>query len=255
MDLSLAENPYLSTGLGVESEVLIRIRDCSVFGHEVIRMLKISTNAARVVLVMAALAASGFAQMRGGFPGGMGGTGSSATTGMSGLGGGMGTMATGPAVGPDGTAYVLRQTSTTGMMGSPSSITTELIAINPSNGKVNWALQIDGTTISTPVLAKDGTILLTTSEPEMMTGATATAAPALLIVAAMATSARIQARVTIDSDMLSLPVVTPDGQTIYVVGTDMPDTPIRGMMASTGTTYLYAFFPGTGSLKFKVQLR
>jgi outer membrane protein assembly factor BamB len=218
-------------------------------------MSRISTSVARLVLVMAALAVCGFAQMRGGIPGGMSGTGSSATTGMSGLGGGMGVMANGPAVGPDGTAYVLRQTSTIGMMGSQSSTKTELVAINPSNGKVNWALQVDGTMISTPVLAKDGTILLTTSEPEMMTGGTATAAPALLIIAPTATSARIQARVTIDSDLLSLPVVTPDGQTIYVMGTDMPDAPIRGMTASTGTTYLYAFFPGTGNLKFKVQLR
>jgi hypothetical protein len=55
--------------------------------------------------------------------------------------------------------------------------------------------------------------------------------------------------------MLSLPVMTPDGQTIYVVGTDMPDTPMRGLTTAAGSTYLYAFFPGTGSLKFKVQLR
>jgi len=39
------------------------------------------------------------------------------------------------------------------------------------------------------------------------------------------------------------------------MGTDMPDTPKRGMTASTAATYLYAFFPGTGNLKFKVQLR
>jgi outer membrane protein assembly factor BamB len=174
---------------------------------------------------------------------------------MSGLGVGMATMASGPAVGPDGTAYVLRQTAASGMMGSQSAIKTELVAINPSNGKVNWALQIDGTMISTPVLAKDGTILLTTSEPEMMTGTAAVTAPALVIVAPTATSARVQARVTIDSDMLSLPVMTPDGQTIYVVGTDMPDTQMRGWTTAAGSTYLYAFFPGTGSLKFKVQLR
>jgi outer membrane protein assembly factor BamB len=183
----------------------------------------------------------------------MSGTGSSATTGMSGLGGGMAAMATGPAVGPDGTAYVLRQTSTTGMMGSQSATKTELVAINPSNGKVNWALQIDGAMTPTPVLAKDSTILLTTSEPEMMTGGTATAASALLIIAPTATSARIQARVTIDSDMLSLPVVTPDGQTIYVMGTDMPDA--TDTRHDRFDRHHVPICPGTGSLKFKVQLR
>jgi hypothetical protein len=175
--------------------------------------------------------------------------------GTGGVMGGMGAMAFGPAVGPDGTAYVLRQTAVAGMMGSQATVKNELVAINPSNGAVNWALQIDGTMTSAPVLAKDGTILLTLSEPGMMTGTAAASTPALLIVAPTATSARVQARVPVDSDMLSQPVTTPDGQTIYVVGTDMPSTPMRGQGASTGTTFLYAFFPGTGSLKFKVQLR
>jgi hypothetical protein len=169
--------------------------------------------------------------------------------------GGMGAMAFGPAVGPDGTAYVLRQTVVAGMMGGQSAVKNELVAINPSNGAVNWALQIDGTMTSAPVLAKDGTILLTLSELGMMTGTAAASTPVLLIVAPTATSARVQARVPIDSDMLSQPVTTPDGQTIYVIGTDMPSTPIRSQGASTGTTFLYAFFPGMGNLKFKVQLR
>jgi outer membrane protein assembly factor BamB len=157
-------------------------------------------------------------------------------------------------VGADGTAYVLRQTVVQGMMGGSSTVKNELVAINPSNGNVNWALQIDGAMISGPVLAKDGTILLTTSEPEMMTGAAAAASPALLIVAPSATSARVQARVPIASDVLSLPVVTPDGQTIYVVGTDMPAATMAGLTASAGNTFLYAFLPGSGNLKFKVQL-
>jgi outer membrane protein assembly factor BamB len=215
-------------------------------------MSKISASLSRWIL-LAVIVTTGFAQMRGG--GAMGSLGSGSATEMSGLGAGMGNMMFGPAVGPDGTAYVLRQTVVTGMMGSNSTVKNELVAINPSNGNVNWTLQIDGAMISGPVLAKDGTILLTTSEPEMMTGTTASTSPALVIVAPTATSARVQARVPVASEMLSLPVVTPDGQTIYVVGTDMPDTPMMGLAAPTGTTFLYAFFPGTGSLKFKVQLR
>jgi outer membrane protein assembly factor BamB len=201
-------------------------------------MFTISTRVRRWALLTTALATAASAQM----------------VGTGGVMGGMGAMAFGPAVGPDGTAYVLRQTVVAGMMGSQSAVKNELVAINPSNGAVNWALQIDGTMTSAPVLAKDGTILLTLSEPGMMTG-TAASTPALLIVASTATSARVQARVPVDSDVLSQPVTTPDGQTIYVVGTDMPSTPMRGQGASTGTTFLYAFFPGTGSLKFKVQLR
>ena len=202
-------------------------------------MFTISTRVGRWALLTTALVTVASAQM----------------VGSGGVMGGMGAMAFGPAVGPDGTAYVLRQTAVAGMMGSQSTVKNELVAINPSNGAVNWALQIDGTMTSAPVLAKDGTILLTLSEPEMMTGTAAAPTPALLIVATTATSARVQARVPVDSDMLSQPVTTPDGQTIYVAGTDMPSTPMRGQGTSTGTTFLYAFFPGTGSLKFKVQLR
>lgn len=215
-------------------------------------MLRISTNVSRLMLV-AALVTAGFAQMRG--AGNMGGRGAGTTTEMSGLGAGMGTMMFAPVVGADGTAYVVRQTVAAGMMGSTSTVKNELVAINASNGNVNWALQIDGTMISGPVLAKDGTILLTTSEPEMMTGTAATSSPALVIVAPAATSAHVQARIPIASDMLSLPVMTPDGQTIYVIGTDMSDTPMTQQGMAPGNTYLYAFFPSTGSLKFNVKLR
>jgi outer membrane protein assembly factor BamB len=215
-------------------------------------MLRISTNASRLI-IFAAIMTTGFAQMRGG--GNMGVKGVGSTAMMSGLGAGMGSMVFSPTVASDGTAYVLRQTAQTGMMGSAPSVKNELVAINPSNGKVNWALQIDGTMISAPVLAKDGTILLTASEPEMMTGISSATSPALVIVAPTSSSARVQARIPIDSDMLSLPVMTLDGQTIYVIGTDMPDTTMAQQGMAPGNTYLYAFFPGTGSLKFKVQLR
>jgi outer membrane protein assembly factor BamB len=214
-------------------------------------MFRISRNAARIAL-FAAFVNGSFAQMHG--TGNMGGR-SIDTTMISGLMAGMGNMVFGPVVGADGTAYALRQTVTTGLMTGTQSLKTELIAIRPSNGNVNWALAIDGTMISGPVLAKDGTILLTTSEPEMMTGSLSTASPALVIVAPAATTARVQARIPIASDMLSLPVVTPDGQTIYVIGTDMPDMPIAQVGAAAGNTYLYAFFAGSGNLKFKVRLR
>ena len=189
-------------------------------------------TALRLALLGTALVTVGFAQMGGGGRMGPGGSGS-VTTGMGadmpgGLGAGMGSMDFGPVVGSDGTAYVLRQTAVTA--GSQQAFKNELVAINPVGGKVNWALQIDGTMISEPVLAKDGTILLTTSEPNMIAGSTTTG-PALLIIAPTATSARVQARVSINGDMLSVPVMTPDGQTIYVVGTDVPTFFVRGKAA------------------------
>lgn len=161
-------------------------------------------------------------------------------------------MGGGPVVGADGTAYVLRRSVTT-MMGQ-STAKTELIAVSPSSGKVNWALQIDGSMISEPVLAKDGSILVTTSEPAMGS-ATSTVKPSLLIIAPGTTSARVQAKIPIDADVLSSPVATPDGQTIYVIASDMPTGMMRNPSSGTFASYLYAFFPGTGNLKFKVQLQ
>lgn len=217
-------------------------------------------RASRLALLGTVLVTFGFAQMNGrGGSGGMGpGSSGSGTSGMGsgmqgGMGAGMGSMDSGPVVGTDGTAYVLRHTTVT--TGSQRTTKNELVAINPSSGVANWALEIAGTMLSEPVLAKDGTILLTTSEPNMFAGSTTTTKPALVIVAPAAASARVQARISIDSDMLSVPVMTPDSQTIYVVATDMPDMVAGNQAVSTGTTFLYAFFPGTGSLKFKVQLR
>ena len=167
------------------------------------------------------------------------------------MGAGMGDMAAGPAVGTDGTAYVVRETAVP--VGTQRTTQQQLVAINPADGKANWSLQIDGSMISQPVPAKDGTILLTTSEPNG--GPNATVKAALVIVAPAATSARVQARVPIGGDMLSAPVMTPDGQTIYVIAVDMPGMATGSQTVSTGTTFLYAFYPGTGNLKFKFQLR
>lgn len=228
----------------------------------------------RLALLGTALVSLGFAQMMGGngmmgpgdygsgTPGAdngtmgsgsgmMGGaTGFGMQGGMAGMGAGMGNMASDLAIGNDGTAYVMRATAVTA--GNQQTIKRELLAVNPSSGNANWALQIDGTLVSEPVLAKDGTILLTTSEPRAAWNTAVK--PALLIVAPAATSARVQARVLVDADFLSAPVITPDGQTIYVVAVDMPFMS-GSQTASAGSTYLYAFNPGTGVLKFKVQLR
>ena len=242
----------------------------------------------RVALLATVLVPLGFAQMNGGMGGGgmMGpGTPSNGSAGMgSGMGGGMnggmqggmsgmgseaGMMSSGLVVGSDGTAYVLRQTGGTSqqMMGGTQQATkTELVALNPLNGNTNWKLEITGTMISEPVLAKDGTIFLTTSEPGMdsdtergggmhsSNNSTSNAKPALLIITATVSSARVQNRVEIDADVLSTPRLTPDGQTIYVVATQMAQ--MMGNTSSTSATggsTLYAFGPG-GNLKFKVQL-
>lgn len=152
------------------------------------------------------------------------------------------------AVGPDGTAYLVRAASSNsiGMMGAASGGAV-LIAVNPQTGKANWKAPISGTMISQPVLGAAGaTIYLTTSEPPFL-GSTATAQPALLIVTA---SSGVVNRISIAADMLSAPTVSADGQTVYVLATDVGGFTTAGM---TGTGTLYAFSP-TGTLKFKVQL-
>jgi len=206
-----------------------------------------------MTLLGASVTVLAFAQMNGTSGGRMTGpTGSAAAMAGSFTGMGDAGMGGGPVVGSDGTAYVFRRSAST-MMGQ-STTKTELIAVNPSSGKINWSLQIDGTMVSEPVLAKDGSILVTTSAPAIGS-ATSTAKPSLLIIAPGTTSARVQARIPIDADVLSSPVATPDGQTIYVVASDMPASMMRNQSGGTITTYLYAFFPGTGNLKFKVQLQ
>jgi outer membrane protein assembly factor BamB len=169
------------------------------------------------------------------------------------MGSTMGEMMSGFVVGPDGTAYLLRTTTSTAAGSTQQTRKAELIAVNPQTGRANWKLQIDGTMVSTPVLGKDGSIYLTTSELPMLTTAVIRK-PALVIVAPGATSARVQNRVEIASDLLSVPQISPDGQTVYVVTTDMPEMG-NGLMSTTMAVdpTLYAFSP-SGALKFKVQL-
>ena len=73
-----------------------------------------------------------------------------ATTGMG---------ASGPVVGPDGTAYALRKSvASTGMMGVATGAGTDLVAINPADGTARWTLRVNGYMLSEPILAPDGNI-------------------------------------------------------------------------------------------------
>lgn len=234
-------------------------------------------------MIAAILVPLGLAQMGGGMMGsgssgnGMGGNGNmTGASGMSGgMAGGMGNMMSGPAVGSDGTAYVLRRngTATQGMMDG-QTVKTDLVAISPSTGRTTWNLSIDGTMLSEPVMSKDGlTIFLTTSEPGMDGSAagngmhgngngmhgnatsTTNRKPALVVVANSIESARVQNRVEIDADMLSTPRLSPDGQTLYITAlnwTNQTGQSASSNSASMGAT-LYAFSPN-GAPKFKVDL-
>jgi len=108
--------------------------------------------------VLALLPLGLWAQMNGGLTGfGMMGQ---AMTGMG---------AFGPVVGPDGTAYALRQSvANTGMMGAATAAGTDLVAINPADGTARWTLRVNGYMLSEPILAPDGKIFLTDSEPGTM---------------------------------------------------------------------------------------
>jgi len=96
--------------------------------------------------VLALLPLGLWAQMNGGLTGfGMMGQ---AMTGMG---------AFGPVVGPDGTAYALRQSvANTGMMGAATAAGTDLVAINPADGTARWTLRVNGYMLSEPILAPDG---------------------------------------------------------------------------------------------------
>ena len=195
--------------------------------------------------------------------GGMGrGTGSAASGGLGSYAGmadgmGAGMMAAGPVVGPDGTAYVLRTTTAaaTPMGGGTSASTRQLVAINPSTGAQSWSVTLTGTMLSVPVLGKGGAIYLTASEPSFMTNAgTNGRTSTLIIVSATATSAAVQNQIAIPGDVLSAPQVTPDGQTVYVIASDMSEmlAAYSGSSQFAGSV-LYAYSAG-GQLKFKVQL-
>ena len=241
----------------------------------------------RTVLLTAAFTTLTFAQMGGGMgPGNSGNPGTPSTTGMnssqgmaSGMGSSMGMsgamgsreMMDGPAVGPDGTVYVVRlaSTSTTnqGMM-SPSTGASkyELVAINATNGATNWKLEVGGTMLSEPVLAKDGKIFMTASDfvmngknqsgSGMMNPGTATGTARksrLIVVTAVSGPASISNTIELDSDVLSAPKVTAEASnySVYVTGFEM-GVDDKDTIAS-GQKTLYAFTPA-GDLKFSVKV-
>ncbi len=250
-------------------------------------MNRLFSRAALLVLVLTTLV---FAQVGGGMGNGNGGgmmgpdnPGTPGTTGMNpgqGMGSGMGMsgamgsreMMDGPTIGPDGTAYVVRLASTAdtnqGMM-SPSSSASkyELVAINVRDGSAKWKVEITGTMVSEPVLAKDGKIFMTASDfamngqsqsggGMMNPGSSTTSRKSrLLIVTADQVSARITSTVEVDSDVLSAPRTATDetgnNYVVYVTGFEMgaDDKDAIG----SGQKNLFAFTPD-GRIKFSVKI-
>ena len=254
-------------------------------------MNRLFSRAALLALVPTTLV---FAQMGGGMgngnSGGMMGSGNSGTSNMHGQGSGMGAgqgmgigmgmsgamgsreMMDGPTVGPDGTAYVVRLASTSatnqGMM-SPSSSTSkyELVAINVRDGSAKWKVEITGTMVSEPALAKDGKIFMTASDfvmngqsqsggGMMNPGSSTTSRKSrLLIVTTDLVSARISETVEVDADVLSAPRTATDetgnNYVVYVTGFEMgaDDKDAIG----GGQKSLFAFTPD-GRIKFSVKI-
>ena len=249
-------------------------------------MNKLFSRAVLVALVSASLS---FAQMGGGMGNGMGGgmmgpgsSGTAGTTGMNpgqGMGSGMGMsgamgsreMMDGPTVGPDGTAYVVRlasaSTSNQGMMSpSSSAFKYELVAISVWDGSAKWKLEITGTMVSEPTLAKDGKIFMTASDFVMSNqsqsgggmmnpgSSTTSRKSRLIIVTTDLVSARISNTVEVDSDVLSAPRTATDetgNYVIFVTGFEM-GADDKDAIAS-GQKNLYAFTPD-GRIKFSVKI-
>jgi outer membrane protein assembly factor BamB len=238
---------------------------------------------AALTLVAAALAQMGNGHMGNG-PVGNGQTGNGplgngmmgpGNDGAPGQGAGMGSMAggmtgamgsremmDGPAVGPDGTAYVLRSLPVAVAQQGPGPAQTveikhELMAVNARDGSPRWKLELSGTMLSDPALAADGKLFLTASDTPMYAHAGATTTPRkarLIVVTTDLVSARITRTVEVESDFLSAPKVAAEGASSYVVyatGWEM-DWNDNDTVAA-GEKYLYAF-NSDGSLRFKLKL-
>jgi hypothetical protein len=192
-------------------------------------------------------------------------------TAMMGSGMGVG-MTDDLAVGPDGTAYVIRAIAATPPAGSTSSATSwqyELAAISPVDGSAAWKLPVSGGRVSRPVLASDGLIYLTVDNYQMfyanylaggsmMTPSQAQANDGqLLVISHTNSSASVMLTIQAQSDVLSVPriVADPSGSyVIYVLGYDMMSwTSGSGTTFAPGEKMLYAYRPD-GSLKFSVKL-
>lgn len=179
-------------------------------------------------------------------------------------------MMDGPAVGPDGTAYVVRtipQTSTNS--NQPNQLRQELMAVNARDGSARWRLEITGGMVSDPALAKDGRIFLTVSEFSMETqtgggmmnpGGNGTGKARLLVIASDSFSARIATTIDVEADVMSTPRVAADetgNYVVYVTGFERGarngnNSGDNDSMAA-GEKYLYAFNPD-GRQRFRLKL-
>lgn len=182
-------------------------------------------------------------------------------------------MMDGPAVGPDGTAYVLRSVAPLAPGSDAASQTQfkhELIAVSPRDGSARWKLEIAGGMLSDPVVAKDGRIFLTLADCPISTaegngtmhcgGTTQATKSKLLIVTAEQNIARIAATAEVESDVLSSPKIATDetgDYVVYVTGLErhgLNNTGSDDDSIAAGEKHLYAFSPD-GQLRFRLKLR
>ncbi len=222
----------------------------------------------RLLIVALALATVSLAQMGGGMMGGGYGNGYGGMMGGS-LGGMMGGSLSGMmgggsglTIGPDGTLYIMRSAATQAQGQVAQTVTSHLAAID-ANGNTKWTLPINSSSASQPVLGKDGTLFVTTSDWQnwmynwMYNRSTPAAGTTsnLLVVKPDGTSASIVLTVPLAGQVASAPQIATDnagGYVVYVVTVDG----FNGNGFNTGTTsgsYLYAFSP-TGALKYRLQL-
>lgn len=228
--------------------------------------MKIRMGSCALTLLMASSA--GLAQMGGGMGHGDG-MGAGPATGMSGgmfMSGGMGMgsgMMNDVAVGPDGTAYVLRRTGQAqpgGMMqpAGMSQTQTELVAVDGRSGTEKWKASIDAEMVSEPAFAKDGRLFVTAADVVItQSGSTITVSrKARLLVIKPAGSGATVTSTDVESDMLSAPRIASDESVVYATGFEM-----AGFMAGlndndsvpAGQTDLYAFNMD-GTRRFKVTI-
>jgi outer membrane protein assembly factor BamB len=214
------------------------------------------------------VSSGGLAQMGGGMGHG-GGLGNGPAPGMAGgmsMSGGMGIgsgMMNDVAVGPDGTAYMLRRTGQPqrgGMMqpGGTSQIKAELVAIDGISGAEKWKVSIDAEMVSEPAFAKDGRLFVTAADV-LTTGSGTTTTVSrkarLLVIKPGGTGATVTST-DVESDVLSAPRIAPDESVVYATGFEMV-----GFMAGSddndsvpaGQTDLYAFNID-GTRRFKVTI-
>ena len=225
-------------------------------------IFRLPTYTVRLIAPLALVVPLGMAQM-GGMRGGYGGTTSGSIGGMMGgalagmMGGGSGLT-----IGPDGTLYITRSAPAPSQGPSSQAPTTQLAAIDAS-GNPKWTLPINSTSASQPVLSKDGTLFLTTSDwlnwmfdwtytrstPSSDTNAT------LLVVKPGTVSATIVATVPLTGQVASAPQVATDtagNSVVYVIAVEgLAVHGLSGIGASG--SYLYAF-TSAGALKYRLQL-